>query len=92
MLVSFIACPQKACLTEARMTFQQDSIFIATCWKHLHANKTGNLFEEKICLDIVSALIFFPCPIFFVYKNGLLYSRLEEIKIIHSKCKHNTVQ
>lgn len=66
MPVSFIACPQNARLTEARMTFQQASTSIATCWKHLHAKKSGNLFEEKIYLKIVSALIFSldPFPLF----------------------------
>lgn len=37
--------------------FQQDSIFIVTCWNHFCANKTGNLLKEKILLKIVSALI-----------------------------------
>lgn len=59
MSVSFTACTQKPRPTEASIAFQQDSIFIVTCWNHLCANKTGNLFKEKILLKIVSALIFY---------------------------------
>lgn len=74
MPVSFTACTQKARLTEASIAFQQDSIFIATCWNHLCANKTGNLFKEKILLKIV-------CLHWFFTLSHFLYLHLDKIKM-----------
>lgn len=48
----------KAGLTEVSVTFQQDSIFILTCWNNSFADKTRNVFKEKILLEILTALIF----------------------------------
>lgn len=58
MLGSFTARAWKAGLTEASITFQQDSIFILTCWNNSFADKTRNAFKEKILLKILTALIF----------------------------------